>query len=243
MEDPGPYIAKFNNADLNTLVLNEWRTLRLAKDILGKDQVTDFEPGFIENQGEAVLFIKRFDRTSDQKKLRMEDFAQILSRPKVDKYKAAYEEIAGGIKTYSSRPMIDLNYFFRLIVFNCLVGNTDAHLKNFSLLEQEDQTLRLSPAYDLLNTYIYAKRGYSTEMALEICGQRRQWDTLTYSVLKEFGRSIELTEKSITNAFEDMKKRLRKSQYYISLKDHPMDDTIENYCQVIEESCARILEP
>lgn len=243
-EDPGPYIAKFNNAEknLNTLVLNEWRTLRLAKDILGNAQVTDFELGPLEGQEEYVLFVKRFDRTADQKKWRMEDFAQILNIPKVDKYKAAYEDIAEAIKKHSSRPVIDLSHFFKLVVFNCLVGNTDAHLKNFALVEQQDQTLRLAPAYDLLNTYAYASEGYSTELALEIRGKKRQWDTINAILLKGFGQSIGLTEKTIMNAFQDIKNRFKKSQYYQSTKENTFDDAKENYIQVIEESCARILE-
>src|SRR6185312_1154681 len=101
------------------------------------------------------------------KKLRLEDCAQILCKPRgldyAGKYDAAYEDVADIIKRYSERPEIDLARFFRRLVAFVLIGNCDAHLKNFSLLETA-AGLRLSPIYDVLNTAIYD--GFDQTLAL-----------------------------------------------------------------------------
>ena len=73
-------------------------------------------------------------------------------------YDASYEEVAAVIKQHSVRPEIDVARFFRRLIVFVLVGNCDAHLKNLSLLETEDG-LRLSPAYDIVNTALYAISG------------------------------------------------------------------------------------
>jgi serine/threonine-protein kinase HipA len=101
---------------------------------------------------EPALIVTRFDRTPEGGKLRLEGFAQILDKPRgrdfSGKYDAAYEDVAAVIKQHSVRPEIDLARFFRRLIVFVLVGNCDAHLKNFSLLET-DAGLRLSPAYAL----------------------------------------------------------------------------------------------
>ena len=77
---------------------------------------------------------------------------------------------------YSSRPEIDLARFFsRLIVF-VLVGNSDGHLKNFSLLETPTG-LRLSPLYDVVNTALY--KDYDQTLALSLAGKKRPIEAIT----------------------------------------------------------------
>jgi len=149
-DGPATHIAKYNNDANRTLVRNEHLTLRLAQDVLGKKQVTAFETGRVDGIEGVALVVKRFDRLAQGEKLRLEDFAQILKRPRGQdykgKYEASYEEIAQAIQKHSARALIDLEQFFRRVVFCILTGNADAHLKNFSLLETKDG-LRLSPAY------------------------------------------------------------------------------------------------
>src|SRR3546814_1162819 len=95
----------------------------------------------------------------------MEDFAQILMRPREadfkGKYQGSYEEVAAAIDRHSARPQIDRARFFSALVFNLIIGNADAHLKHWSLLERPEG-LRLSPQYDPLNTLLYGS-AYSTD--------------------------------------------------------------------------------
>lgn len=167
-----PYIAKFNSEALPTLVRNEALTLRWTTAVLGESEVNRFTTGQVAGQSDYALIVTRFDRTEEGQKLRLEDFAQILVKPRgadyAGKYDAGYEDVADVIKTWSARPDIDLSKFFaRLIVF-ALAGNCDGHLKNFSLLETP-AGLRLSPVYDVLNTAMY--ESYDRNLALSIDGK------------------------------------------------------------------------
>ena len=153
-----PYIAKFNSeaTRIESLVRNEALSLGWSAELLSKNEVNEFVIGTVS--GEPALIVTRFDRTPEGAKLRLEDFAQILNKPRgrdfAGKYDASYEDVAGVIRKHSARPAIDLARFFRRLIVFVLVGNCDAHLKNFSLLETS-VGLRLSPAYDIVNTAFY----------------------------------------------------------------------------------------
>ena len=84
--------------------------------------------------------------------LAMEDFCQLDLRLTEDKYKGSYERCAKIIEKYSSRSGIDMAEFYMRVVFSFIVGNSDMHMKNFSLIETDEGTGEyvLSPAYDLL---------------------------------------------------------------------------------------------
>ena len=93
-----PYIAKFNPEDIPTLVRNETLSLRWISAVLGKSEVTAFDLGQVADVNEHALIVTRFDRTADGKKLRLEDFAQILCKPRgqdyTGKYGAGHEDVA-----------------------------------------------------------------------------------------------------------------------------------------------------
>ncbi len=204
------YIAKFSSDDLPSLVLNEDISLKAARILLGNEQVTVAGRGFIEGIPDAALLVKRFDRTDTNEKLCLEDFAQILCRPRgqdfMGKYDASFEDGAGVIERHSARVEIDrLNYFRRIAAF-ALLGNCDSHLKNFSLLETP-AGLRLSPAYDVVNTYVYARQGYSTRFGLRMAGETRQFEAVDRSLLTDFGRRIGVTDKAIVRTYDGFAKR------------------------------------
>src|SRR5262249_15065086 len=155
---------------------------------------------------EIALIVTRFDRTKEGKKLRLEDFAQILCRPRgrdyAGKYDGSHEEVAEGIKAYSARPEIDLAKLLpRRIVF-ALIRNCDGHLKNLSLLESS-AGLRLAPLYDVVNTAIYPE--YDQSLGLLIEGKRVPLDTVTRPLLEGFGCSIGLSQRAIDQAFSDLR--------------------------------------
>jgi serine/threonine-protein kinase HipA len=70
------------------------------------------------------------------------------------KYTGCYEEIAQAIRLNVAAWAVDVERFFDLVLFNYIYGNGDAHLKNFSLIDNGGD-LRLAPAYDLLNTSLH----------------------------------------------------------------------------------------
>ena len=106
--------------------------------------------------GKDIAYItKRIDRIKVNNRiesLAMEDFCQLDLRLTEDKYKGSYERCAKIIKKYSSRYGVDITEFYVRLVFCFIVGNSDMHLKNFSLIEIKPGSNKyvLSPAYDLL---------------------------------------------------------------------------------------------
>lgn len=239
-----PYIAKFNSASIPTLVRNELLSLRWASSVLGKNEVTQFEIDKVQDFDEVALIVKRFDRTPTGDKLRLEDCAQILCKPKgVDyggKYDAAYEDIAGVIMQYSALPQIDLARFYRRLVAFAIIGNCDAHLKNFSLLEKPEG-LRLSPAYDVLNTAIYP--GYDLKLALSIGGKKRHLDEVDRDLFIVFGKEIGLTGKTIEQILSDFERQIAKSNSII--QPHPAetpDGFKTNFEEIVRKACIRILK-
>ncbi|SCW89908.1 serine/threonine-protein kinase HipA [Rhizobium mongolense subsp. loessense] len=238
------YIAKFNSDRIDNLVRNELLSLRWTAAVLGEREVTAFTAPLIEAVDETALIVTRFDRKSNGEKLRLEDCAQILRKPKgqdyAGKYDAAYEDIAAIIRQHSSRAAIDLLRFFnRLIVFT-LIGNCDAHLKNFSLLETPTG-LRLSPAYDVVNTAFYD--GFDQTLALSIGGEKIHLEAANQAVFRAFGKKIGLPDMAIDQTFRQLKRQVGKATPIIRPPDaEPPDGFVHRFKEIVDNSCLRILE-
>ena len=239
-----PYIAKFNSESerVGSLVRNELFSLRLSRELLGKAEVNEFVVDTVSVLNESALIVTRFDRKPDGGKLRLEDFAQILNKPVggnfAGKYDASYEDVAAIIKQHSVRSEIDLARFFRRLVVFVLVGNCDAHLKNFSLLETENG-LRLSPAYDILNTALYD--GFDQNLELTIDGSKPHLDQVTRGLLKKFGQSVGLSPRAIDQIFADLHKRVRSASKLLTPpQGEPPDGFIHRYSEIVSRACLRI---
>jgi serine/threonine-protein kinase HipA len=238
-----PYIAKFNSEreGAGSLVRNENLSLRWCSALLGKQEVNEFEIGTVENK--TALVVTRFDRTADGGKLRLEDFAQILNKPRgrdfAGKYDASYEDVAALIKEHSARPAIDLAKFFRRLVAFILVGNRDAHLKNFSLLETKDG-LRLSPAYDILNTALYD--GLDQNVALSIAGKKPNLDQVTRVLLEKFAESIGIAPRAVAQIFDELKKGVQRAAKILEPpQGEPPEGFVHRYQEIVSRACVRIL--
>lgn len=201
---PAPFIGKFPTGDLASLVPNEALSMEAARLLLGKDEVARTGTGFVAGIDQPALLVERFDRTPTGEKLRMEDFAQVLLKPRgldfSGKYDAGFEDIGHAILKYSARPIIDVARLFERVVAFALLGNCDCHLKNFSLLETADG-MRLSPAYDVVNTYVYGRQGYSTRFGLRIDNRDVQWDQVDRDLLTGLGRRLTLSERAVQRTF------------------------------------------
>ena len=124
---------------------------------------------------QPYLLVERYDRRwqrNDVVRLHQEDFCQALSIPPENKYE---REGGPGISTcldeiqkHSIEPLPDRLAFLNIVIFNYLIGNSDAHGKNFSLLYEEGKP-RLAPAYDILSTAVYPE--LATKMAMKIGGR------------------------------------------------------------------------
>ncbi len=144
---------------LNVVPINEHLTMQIARQVFDIEVAENALVAFAD--GEPAYLVRRFDVQPDGTKRLQEDFAQVAKRSeethgKNYKYDFSYEEIGDLIRQHVAVCAVDLERYFKLVVFNYLVNNGDAHVKNFSLIRSEDTgEYRLTPAYDLLNTRLH----------------------------------------------------------------------------------------
>jgi len=119
--------------------------------------------------GSWAYVVRRFDRAGTGRKLPCEDLSQILGRPKYD---GSYEQVGGAIRRHCTFPVLELQYLYERLVFCFVIGNGDAHLKNFSLLTR-DETVVLSPAYDMVSSRIVIP-DENEELALSLNGRKNR---------------------------------------------------------------------
>jgi len=159
--EQGNYILKPIPRDLkkvDQVPANEHLTMQIATQVYG---ITTAESAliFFEN-GDPAYITKRFDVKEDGAKWGKEDFATLAGKTTENagpnfKYDYSYQELAELVRQYVPAYRVEIEKLFKLIVFNYLFSNGDAHLKNFSVLETPNGDHALSPAYDLINTRIH----------------------------------------------------------------------------------------
>lgn len=157
----GYYILKPKPAEIKNPLecsANENLTMQIAEQVF-KIETAPNALCFFKN-GEMAYITKRFDVATDGNKYRVEDLASLAGVTSENvgvnfKYDYSYEEVAELIKKYLPAWQVELLKFYRLILFNFLFSNGDAHLKNFSIIDMGGNDFRLTPAYDLLNTRIH----------------------------------------------------------------------------------------
>ncbi|NDV97439.1 type II toxin-antitoxin system HipA family toxin [Dysgonomonas sp. 521] len=137
---------------------NEHLTMQIARQVYN---IPTAENALVFFQdGEAAYITKRFDIDADNKKIKQEDFASLLQKTsethgKHFKYTGDYASMGFLFPKYVAAWQIEISKFFKLVLFNYLFANGDAHLKNFSLQQTINGDYVLSPAYDLLNSSLH----------------------------------------------------------------------------------------
>lgn len=114
----------------------------------------------------------------------MEDMAVMQGKSTNDKYHSSYEKLSKVLDYFSSEPKTDKETLFRMLVHSCMVGNGDAHLKNYAMLYDDIEDMRLSPLYDVVNTQIYNP---ADTLALNLCKSKIFPDRKR---IIDFGKSI-----------------------------------------------------
>ena len=183
------FIIKTPDKEIPDITENEHFIMQLANDI----GLKTVENGLIKTKNNGYLYItKRIDRVSG-KKLPMEDFCQLSNKLTEYKYQGSYEKCAKEIiDKYSSRKQLDKIRFFNVIYFSYVVGNTDMHLKNFSLYD-DGSGFHLAPFYDLVSSYLLVGQD---EFALSLNGKRKKFTKNDFiKFCENIGLSKELSMK------------------------------------------------
>lgn len=163
--------------------------LALLDDVEGLREVVP--PRLVGSETSALL-VKRFDRTPGSARVHTEDLLQVLNRHPDErtKYRAANAEWVGRLLRALGPDDADLTEFVRRLVFNALMGNGDAHLKNWMLRYENPQKGRLSPAFDLVSTIQYPATDQH-EYALNI-GRNKRYESFSEGVLRSFASKLQV---------------------------------------------------
>lgn len=201
-------VGRFQN--LASAPENEHLTMQIASQVFGIETAINTLMYF--RNSEPAYLVKRFDVQDDGTKWLQEDFSQIkqVSRQingNNYKYEGSYEEIALLIKKYCAAWPVEIERFYKLVLFNYLFSNGDAHLKNFSLIQTKFGDFRLSPAYDLLCTYLHTPN--EPAIALDLFANdyyTNAYNTLgyfSYADFFEFGIKIGIQPKRVERIIEN----------------------------------------
>ncbi len=184
---------------------NEHVTMQIARQVF---QIETAENGIIFFQnGEMAYLTKRFDRTESGQKLAKEDFAVLAGRtPQTHginyKYEGSYLELFQIMQQYVPAYAVEASKLFKLILFNYLFSNGDAHLKNFSLMETSDGDFVLSPAYDLLNTEMHqAEIDFALQGGLY---PKSQYQGKILNQFQQLGKLAQIPDKMVERLLAQM---------------------------------------
>lgn len=247
---PTTHILKPPLGDLDGFAENEHICLRLAGALglpVARSEIMRFGD-------EMAIVVERYDRVPVGERIarvHQEDFCQALAVPPRIKYEAeggpGAAAMAAVLREFSSAPDEDLRTLLSALVLNWVIGGTDAHAKNFSLLIAARQ-VRLAPLYDVASILPYLRRIplQKANLALRVGGEyrilkigRRQWDRLG----TEMGLGSDAAER-VREVVRDVPGRMEAVCAAARGEgiDHPVIGTLEEAVRRRASTCARTLD-
>lgn len=230
---PTGYILKPQSDEYAALPEMEYLVMQMAQ--ASNIKTVPYALLRLPSQDNAFAYItKRIDRANGQM-LAMEDFCQLDGRLTEDKYRGSYERCSKIISNHSSARGLDATELYLRIVFSFAVGNSDMHLKNFSLIETAEgsQQYVLSAAYDMLSTNVVIPAD-PEQLALTINGKKQSIRRKDFII---FADTIGITERSAEKMIEKIVRL--KDKYIAMCKDSYIpDDMKEALANLIEQRIA-----
>ena len=192
-----PFIEKYPDS-----IQNEFFCMKVAKNIglnvanVEIKKIKDFE----------MLVIERFDRLKSDnnmyfKRIPQEDFTQALGRVSKDKYSVTFKDCLTVLNKTSS-PVKNKQEFIKRVIFNLLIGNNDAHGKNFSIMTYLTD-VKLTPAYDILSTEIYKDNDFAMKI-----GKAKNKNELRTDDWKIFADDLDISYKLVENEIKQQRELL-----------------------------------
>lgn len=218
---------------------NEHLTMQIASQIFKIKTANNALIYF--KDGTPAYITKRFDVKEDGTKYIQEDFAQITNSTNEThgesyKYEGSYLEIGELIRKYVPASMIAIENFFKIIIFNYVFSNGDAHLKNFSLIRNDFGEMELSPSYDLMSTIIHTPGERDTALDL----YDKDHESEYYATYGHYGRMefiefakrlgiVEVRYMRIINEFIENESIVNDLIKHSTLSEKALDHFITNY--------------
>jgi len=244
---PTTHILKPPGGDHEGFVENEMFCLCLARR-MGLSAARAERQIF---ESESAICVERYDRVqirTSWQRIHQEDFCQALGVMPHIKYQSqggpGPADMAAVLWRHSTQPRADVDTLFKALIFNYLIGGTDAHAKNYSLLFGSGGGIRLAPLYDISSALPYpALQKRKIKMAMKIGSHYRWWD-IRLEDWQSTAADMNVDPAYGLQALADMATRLPESASKLHAEfqadgiDHPLLDCL---VQEITSSCARCL--
>ena len=236
---PTSHILKPAINGFNETIENEFICIKAAK-ALGIN-VPDVKIGYANKT--KYFLIQRYDReiiANKIKRIHQEDFCQASNIPSVYKYQSE-----GGVDfkrcfeilRATSQPAVAINQFIQLMIFNYLIGNNDAHGKNFSILHYENGEIKFAPAYDILCSQAYPE--LSNKMAMKIGGHYKHDEIL----LRHFEKLANENNISFTQLKKVIKNQCENLPIIVEYVISSFDNKIgKDILSVVQKNCTKLLK-
>lgn len=208
-------IVKPGVLDMDSQSSVEHLTMKIAKETglsVADSAIVDFE-------GISAIVIDRYDRKTDEQgniiRLHQEDFCQALGLLPIQKY------MEGKNPTFIAGKMIQqhcdsrsMAAFIDSIMFNYLVGGTDGHLKNHSLLHMGDGRITMAPLYDVASQFPYMRQDRISHLALGI-GTEKRIGRVGKKALSDMARLLGVPPHKVFDRFEVLAELIPKNAYHV----------------------------
>ena len=236
---PTSHILKPAINGFNETIENEFICIKTAEKLGIK--VPDIKIGYANKT--KYFLIQRYDReiiVNKIKRIHQEDFCQASNIPSAYKYQAE-----GGVDfkrcfeilRVTSQPAVAINQFIQLMIFNYLIGNNDAHGKNFSILHYDNGEIKFAPAYDILCSQVYPE--LSNKMAMKIGGHYKHDEIL----LMRFEKLANENDISFTQLKKIIKNQCENLPIIVEDVINSFDNKIgKDILSVVQKNCTKLLK-
>lgn len=236
---PAGYIIKPHTEQYPCICEAEHLVMSMAE----KAGISTVPHALMKLDGGMAYITKRIDRSGTEK-IAMEDFCQLDQRLTEDKYNSSYERCSKVISRYSSSEKMDQSELFMRLVFCFITGNSDMHLKNFSLMETEcgSREYHISPAYDLVPVNLILPED-SEQTALTLNGKKRNLRKKDFMIFAAHcGISETAARKMITGVVKCLPvfERLCEESFLPDDMKKKMNTMMEEKCEILSKQSSSV---
>lgn len=247
-DQQGTWIIKTPSTRHAHVPQNEFTVMKLAGlagvdipevELIAMNKLEGLPDINLPDEDEAFA-IKRFDRDEevdgDEGRIHTEDFAQVLFKYSHDKYGATnFENIGKILNEYTGHGLQNTQQMARRLLVNILLGNGDAHLKNWSLIYRDKIVPELAPAYDIVFTRAYIED--EQEISLNMAGTKNYYE-FSLGHFEAWAKKVGLPWQAIKVHLDDVMERAR-GRWPEFLREAPM---IEKHKAALREHWQQLHE-